>query len=79
LHSQIVGMTKWILLTVVSCCLNASAFSQQQDTLSGNGAITVFTATKTERLLSNIAVPVQIISQKTIQQAGSLRLSDILS
>ncbi len=53
--------------------------AQQKDTLVGENAITVFTATKTERQLTNVAVPVQIISQKTIQQAGSLRLSDILS
>ncbi|BDQ12157.1 TonB-dependent receptor plug domain-containing protein [Sediminibacterium sp. TEGAF015] len=51
----------------------------QKDTLLGENAITVFTATKTERKLTNVAVPVQIISQKTIQQAGSLRLSDILA
>jgi outer membrane receptor for ferrienterochelin and colicins len=57
----------------------SSLVAQSKDTLSGSGAVTVFTATKTERLLSNIAVPVQIIGQKTIQQAGSLRLSDILS
>jgi outer membrane receptor for ferrienterochelin and colicins len=72
-------MKKWILLSTVSSFLFSTLFGQQQDTLLGNGAITVFTATKTERALSNIAVPVQIISQKTIQQAGSLRLSDILS
>ncbi|WP_026752553.1 TonB-dependent siderophore receptor [Sediminibacterium sp. C3] len=53
--------------------------AKQKDTLNGENAITVFTATKTERKLTNVAVPVQIISQKTIQQAGSLRLSDILS
>lgn len=72
-------MIKWILVSAVSSCIFSTALAQQQDTLLGNGAITVFTATKTERTLSNIAVPVQIISQKTIQQAGSLRLSDILS
>src|SRR3989339_671175 len=71
-------MMKWILISAVSSCIFSTALAQQ-DTLVGNGAITVFTATKTERSLSNIAVPVQIISQKTIQQAGSLRLSDILS
>ena len=38
----------------------------------------VITATRTERKLGNIAVPVNIISQKTIQQSGSLRLKDIL-
>lgn len=57
----------------------SSLVAQSKDTLSGSAAVTVFTATKTERLLNNIAVPVQIIGQKTIQQAGSLRLSDILS
>jgi outer membrane receptor for ferrienterochelin and colicins len=38
----------------------------------------VVTATRTERKLSNIAVPVQLISGKTIQQSGSVRLNDIL-
>lgn len=38
----------------------------------------VVTATRTERKLGNVAVPVRIIKQKTIQQAGSLRLKDIL-
>lgn len=38
----------------------------------------VVTATRTERKLGNVAVPVRIIQQKTIQQAGSLRLKDIL-
>jgi outer membrane receptor for ferrienterochelin and colicins len=38
----------------------------------------VITATRTERKLGNMAVPVRIIKQKIIQQAGSLRLKDIL-
>ena len=38
----------------------------------------VVTATRTERKLSNVAVPVQIITNKAIQQSGSLRLNDIL-
>jgi outer membrane receptor for ferrienterochelin and colicins len=71
-------MYKWILL-LISPSFITTSFAQEKDTLSGNTAITVFTATKTERALSNIAVPVQIIAQKTIQQAGSLRLSDILA
>lgn len=71
-------MYKWILL-LISPSFITTSFAQEKDTLSGNTAITVFTATKTERALSNIAVPVQIIAPKTIQQAGSLRLSDILA
>ena len=38
----------------------------------------VVTATRTERKLGNVAVPVRIISQQAIQRAGSLRLKDIL-
>ncbi|MBU6159156.1 MAG: TonB-dependent receptor [Bacteroidetes bacterium] len=38
----------------------------------------VVTATRTERKLGNIAVPVNLIKQQTIVQSGSLRLNDIL-
>lgn len=39
----------------------------------------VVTATRSERKLSNVAVPTTLISQKQIQLSGSLRLNDILS
>ena len=57
------------------------AFGQRkmvEDTLSANGDSVVVTATRSERKLSNITVPVTIINAKTIQQNGSLRLTDIL-
>lgn len=38
----------------------------------------VVTATRSERKMGNVAVPVQLVSQKTIQNTGSLRLQDIL-
>ena len=38
----------------------------------------VVTATRSERLLGNTAVPVMLIRQQTIRQSGSLRLNDIL-
>lgn len=38
----------------------------------------IITATRTERKLGNVGVPVSLVSQKTIQQSGSLRLNDIL-
>ncbi len=53
-------------------------WSQHSDTLSGTGNEIVVTATKTERKISTVAVPVTIISQQRILQAGSLRLNDIL-
>ncbi|MEO5647922.1 MAG: TonB-dependent receptor [Chitinophagaceae bacterium] len=39
----------------------------------------VITATRTEQKLGNVTVPVNIISKKTIEQNGALRLKDILS
>jgi outer membrane receptor for ferrienterochelin and colicins len=38
----------------------------------------VITGTRTERKLSNVAVPTAVISNKTIKLSGSLRLNDIL-
>ena len=49
-----------------------------KDTLEANGDSVVVTATRTERKLSNLTVPVTIINAKTIQQNGALRLTDIL-
>jgi outer membrane receptor for ferrienterochelin and colicins len=49
----------------------------QKDTLAIDDV--VVTATRTERKLGNVAVPVTIINNKTIKQAGSLRLNDILN
>ena len=42
------------------------------------GDSVVVTANRSERKLSNVTVPVNIVNAKQIQQAGSLRLTDIL-
>ena len=42
------------------------------------GDSVVVTANRTERKLSNVTVPVNIINAKQLQQTGSLRLTDIL-
>lgn len=56
------------------------AISQNADSLfSKTLNELIVTATRTERKLSNVAVPAQLISQKTILQTGSLRVNDILS
>jgi outer membrane receptor for ferrienterochelin and colicins len=52
--------------------------AQVTDTLYANGDSVVVTATRSERKLSNITVPITIVNAKTIQQNGSLRLTDIL-
>jgi outer membrane receptor for ferrienterochelin and colicins len=48
------------------------------DTLQMQGDSVVVTANRSERKLSNVTVPVNIVSAKQMQQAGSLRLTDIL-
>ena len=55
------------------------AFSQSDTLFSKTLSELVITATRTERKLNNVAVPVQIISRKAITQSGSVRLNDILS
>jgi len=50
----------------------------QKDTLFASGDSVVVTATRSERKLSNLTVPVTLINAQTIQQTGSIRLTDIL-
>ena len=56
-----------------------NAFSQVDSSKVINLDEVVVTATRTERKLGNIAVPVTIVTSKNIQQAASLRLNDILN
>jgi len=53
------------------------ASSAQLDSLRSMDEV-VITATRQERRLGNVAVPVTLIQRQQIQQAGSLRLRDIL-
>jgi len=71
-------MKSKLLICLLSFNLFCASITAQTDTLTSIGEEIVVTATKTERKLSNVAVPVTIISQKNIQQAGSLRIRDIL-
>ena len=49
-----------------------------KDTIQLQGDSVVVTATRSERKLSNVTVPVTIINSKSIQQIGALRLTDVL-
>jgi outer membrane receptor for ferrienterochelin and colicins len=75
-------MKKSIYLTaILGLFASNSLFGQMRivkDTLDANGDSVVVTATRTERKLSNLTVPVTIINAITIQQNGALRLTDIL-
>lgn len=68
--------TKTIFLFIF--CFNTCLVFAQNDTLIGTSDDVFITATRSERKLSNVAVPAIIINKKTIQQTGSLRLQDIL-
>ncbi len=59
--------------------LTAQTVFSQKDTTFNNLNEVVVTATRTERKLGNSAVPVSVISEKTIKQAASLRLNDVLN
>ena len=71
-------MKQTIIILLVSI-ISLTAFSQNDTLFSKTLTELVVTATRTERKLSNVAVPVQIISKKAIIQSGSVRLNDILS
>lgn len=66
------------ILCVLLACGSTIAYAQQKDSAYTELDEVVVTATKSERKLSNVAVPVTVVKQKTIQQSGSLRLNNIL-
>jgi len=65
--------TSAVLLLLIA----ATQVMAQADTLLSLEEVVV-TATRQERRLGNITIPVNLIQRKIIQQAGSLRLKDIL-
>ena len=64
----------------IICLFSCQSALAQQDTSAFKKDMeeVVVTATRSERKLSNVAVPTTIVSGKRIQQSGSLRLNDIL-
>ncbi len=66
------------IVSVLVLLLTGPVIWAQVDSLKSLEEV-VITATRQERRLGNVAVPVTLIHQKQIRQAGSLRLRDILS
>ena len=76
---QLCGVkNKVILFFLLFPLIVTSQVKVLKDTIQLQGDSVVVTATRSERKLSNLTVPVTIINAKTIQQTGSLRLTDIL-
>jgi outer membrane receptor for ferrienterochelin and colicins len=67
-----------IFFLFVLVLLGSTTVRAQDSTFNAELNEVVVTATRSERKLSNVAVPTTVISQKQIQQSGSLRLQDIL-
>lgn len=70
-------MHRFTFLTVL-VILTANVYAQNDTLFNRTLDEIVITATRTERKLSNVAVPTTIVNQKTIQLSGSLRINDIL-
>lgn len=70
------NMKKPILLPLLLLAFTTRA--QDTTVFKSDMEEVVVTATRSERKLSNVAVPTTIIGQKRIAQSGSLRLHDIL-
>jgi len=70
-----------LLNTFLGLFLSTLVAAQQQADTLGSRTMeeVVVTATRTPRLMGNLAIPVNIISSKTLYQSGSLRLHDILA
>lgn len=72
-------MRYWFSLFLISFSL-ASFAQEHPDSLAFKSIEeVVVTATRTPRLLGNVAIPASIVSSKTLYQSGSLRLNDILA
>lgn len=68
-----------IFVQVLFLLISSVAFAQRsEDSLRRSLDEVVVTATRTPRSMGNVAIPVSVISSKTLYQSGSLRLNDIL-
>ncbi len=78
-------MTKTIVSVIVLGALIAASpetrAQSETDSLKSKSELdaVVVTATRAERKLRNVAVPVILVNQQTIRQSGSLRLNNILA
>lgn len=68
----------FIGLFLLLACKGYTQSRQFSDTLFGAGEPLVITSTRVAGKLSNVAVPVTMVSAKQIQQTGLLRLQDVL-
>jgi outer membrane receptor for ferrienterochelin and colicins len=69
-----------VFVQVLFLLISTVAFAQRSDdSLRRSLDEVVVTATRTPRSMGNVAIPISVISSKTLYQSGSLRLNDILA
>src|SRR5678816_2942725 len=69
------------ILNIVIALFSFSIASAQESSLDSTGKVldeVVVTGTRTENKISNLPLPIQVISSKSIQLSGSQKLIDIL-
>ena len=67
-------------LLVLLVVLNSGVFAQEKDTLQSKQLdALVVTATRNERMMGALPMPVTLIPKAQIRSMGSLRLNDVLS
>jgi len=72
---------KITLFAVILFVINLSAQEKQKDSINVNelSEVTVVTATRTERALSSLPLPITIITSEAIAKSGVTRLNEILN
>jgi outer membrane receptor for ferrienterochelin and colicins len=72
---------KITLFAVILFIINLSAQEKQKDSINVNelSEVTVVTATRTERALSSLPLPITIITSDAIAKSGVTRLNEILN
>jgi outer membrane receptor for ferrienterochelin and colicins len=70
-----------LLITFFGLFFSSELIGQERSDTMGLRTMdeVVVTATRTPRLMGNLAIPVSLVAAKTIYQSGSLRLHDILA
>lgn len=72
---------KITLFAAILFIINLSAQEKQKDSINANelSEVTVVTATRTERALSSLPLPITIITAEAIAKSGVTRLNEILN
>lgn len=72
-------MKAFLLLIFISLSVSGQQLAKRDSVANKNLDEVVVTATRSERQMGALPMPVSVVSKKQIQQMGSLRLNDVLA